>query len=88
MKPVTIKFSMIILLLLFVPFLDSCTSERSREPSRDGASISALMASMNIQPIPSPSEAPDFELFSVKGERVSFKQYRGKVVLLSFWTTW
>jgi peroxiredoxin len=43
---------------------------------------------MNIQEISKPAKAPEFELLSVTGERVSLKQYRGKVVLLSFWTTW
>ena len=33
-------------------------------------------------------EAPPFELQSVTGETVSLNQYRGKIVLLSFWATW
>jgi len=30
--------------------------------------------------------APDFELESLTGEKVSLSQYRGKVVILNFWT--
>jgi cytochrome oxidase Cu insertion factor (SCO1/SenC/PrrC family) len=33
-------------------------------------------------------KAPPFELQSITGETVSLNQYRGKVVLLSFWATW
>jgi peroxiredoxin len=47
-----------------------------------------LMAGMNIQHITHSDSAPDFELLSVKGERISLSQYRGKVVLLNFWATW
>ncbi|MBI4849057.1 MAG: redoxin domain-containing protein [Nitrospirae bacterium] len=46
------------------------------------------MQSMNMKPFAKPVMAEDFELTSVKGEKVRLSQYRGKVVLLSFWTTW
>lgn len=32
--------------------------------------------------------APDFELKDLEGKRVSFKDFKGKVVLLNFWATW
>jgi peroxiredoxin len=34
------------------------------------------------------SEAPDFVLKSVSGENVRLSEYRGEVVMLSFWATW
>lgn len=34
------------------------------------------------------SQAPDFSLRTLSGERVKLSDYRGKVVLLSFWATW
>ncbi len=33
-------------------------------------------------------KAPDFSLENLKGEKVTLKEYRGKVVLLDFWATW
>ncbi len=32
--------------------------------------------------------APDFTLYSLKGERVTLSQLRGEKVLLNFWATW
>jgi len=32
--------------------------------------------------------APDFSLKDLSGRAVSLSQYRGKTVLLGFWTTW
>ncbi|MGP4081730.1 peroxiredoxin family protein [Pseudalkalibacillus sp. R45] len=33
-------------------------------------------------------EAPDFTLQNLDGEEVSLSDYRGKTVILNFWTTW
>ncbi|UCF80234.1 MAG: TlpA family protein disulfide reductase [Acidobacteriota bacterium] len=35
-----------------------------------------------------PLPAPEFEIKDVEGKPLSLKQYRGKVVLLTFWATW
>lgn len=35
-----------------------------------------------------PVTAPDFRLQKVTGDEVSFSQFKGKVVLVNFWTTW
>ncbi|WP_408009612.1 peroxiredoxin family protein [Pseudalkalibacillus sp. A8] len=33
-------------------------------------------------------EAPDFTLQNLGGEKISLSDYRGKTVILNFWTTW
>lgn len=42
----------------------------------------------HIQSLKQYKPAPDFELLNLKGERVSLKSLRGKVVVLDFWATW
>ena len=32
--------------------------------------------------------APDFSLPDMEGKKVSLSEFRGKVILLNFWTTW
>jgi hypothetical protein len=46
----------------------------------DNFSIPELMDALNIYHVEEPWEAPDFDLDSL--------EYRGKHVLLTFWTTW
>ena len=50
--------------------------------------MAALMASMSIQQLPEPVTAPDFNLLSLAEEEIKLSEHRGKVILLSFWTTW
>ena len=35
-----------------------------------------------------PVQAPDFELATLEGDRVSLSEHRGKAVMINFWTTW
>lgn len=42
----------------------------------------------NLTPLPEPVTAPDFTLEDMDEEKHSFKELRGKVVLLNFWATW
>ncbi|RJQ22389.1 MAG: hypothetical protein C4560_02370 [Nitrospiraceae bacterium] len=90
------KYLHIIITIIFLfSSVTACAKEKSKEtkagPGSDTPAhtrIAELMASINIRHFTQPTVAPDFQLPSVKGERVSLNQYRGKVVLLSFWTTW
>ena len=74
----------------------SCQIDKTDKPGKDTSSagpkldsnIADLIASMNLYAFNEIVKAPDFELMSVKGEKVSLGQHRGKVVLLTFWTTW
>jgi len=50
--------------------------------------MSRLFSTLGIQEIKKRKEAPGFTLFNLKGKKVSLKDYRGKVVLLNFMTTW
>ncbi len=50
--------------------------------------VSDLMKAADIFPIADLQKAPDFDLLSLDGRRVQLGRYRGKVVLISFWTTW
>lgn len=39
-------------------------------------------------PITKGAQAPNFQLQDLQGSEVEFATFRGKVVILSFWTTW
>jgi cytochrome oxidase Cu insertion factor (SCO1/SenC/PrrC family) len=92
-------FSYFIVLILLLPLLQSCQKDQTERS--EGASkkvlpgeahvdnrVAELLASVDMRHFTDPVKAPDFELNSVEGERVSLSRYRGKVVLLSFWATW
>ncbi len=57
------------------------------EESQTG-SIKNLLESMNMYYFKDPVKAPGFELSSVDGKLINLEQYRGNVILLSFWATW
>ena len=54
----------------------------------DNNYVAELVKAMDMHYFSDPVKAPEFELASVKGGRVSLSQHRGNVVLLSFWATW
>jgi cytochrome oxidase Cu insertion factor (SCO1/SenC/PrrC family) len=90
-------FTSLILLLLFAGTY-ACTRSKTETPPKTGshgdssntgkASISGLLASMDMYYFSKPVQAPDFELLSLDGKKISLNQYRGNVILLSFWATW
>lgn len=73
-----------------------CDKKQDFEPSFTDRStgamidtdIAKLLSSINMYSFKEPIKAPSFELPSINGENVSLSQFQGKVVLLSFWTTW
>ncbi len=88
----SIAIFIFILLIGFLGGLKEATGAHpeSKDISRSipDPEISKLMASMNIQQLQQPITAPDFKLTSIGGEQVSLNNYRGNVIILSFWATW
>ena len=87
-------FTIIISLLAAATY--SCQMDKTDKPDKQISSagtkldsnIADMISSMNLYTFDDVIKAPDFELLSLKGEKVSLGQHRGKVVLLSFWATW
>ncbi len=83
-------------ILLLTAGMYSCQKEERESTSGKGVSgskgpdnrVAELLASLNMHHFTEPVKAPDFSLNSVNGEKRTLAQYRGKVVLLSFWATW
>ena len=56
-----------------------------------GALLTLLIGSTGAVPAAAQltgSEAPDFVLKSLSGENLRLSEYRGEIVMLSFWATW
>ena len=72
------------LLLCFIALTFGCDSQKSDEvesrllPGVDKSIIDVAAGKL----------APEFKLRNLKGEKVSLKDYRGKLVLINFWATW
>ena len=58
---------------------------------RSGAALVALLLAAGTVPAATAlkgAEAPDFVLKSFSGKNLRLSEYRGEVVMLSFWATW
>jgi hypothetical protein len=74
----------------------SCQMDKTDKPDKEISSsgiklesnIADMISSMNLYKFNEIVKAPDFELMSIKDDKVSLSQHRGKVILLSFWATW
>ena len=47
-----------------------------------------LFSKAGLQPIKEKKKAPDFSLENLEGRKVELKDFKGKVILLTFWATW
>lgn len=52
------------------------------------AESSNYALNMGVQEYSKPLEAQDFTLKDIDNNKISLKDYRGKVVMLNFWATW
>jgi len=52
------------------------------------ATGSQLQAGQGLTPLAGAGPAPDFELVDTDGKLHRLSDYRGKTVILNFWTTW
>jgi len=51
-------------------------------------SADSPLSAAGIYTLEKKPDAPDFAIEDVQGRQVQLKDFRGKVVLLFFWTTW
>ncbi len=91
------KLQVICFIFILTIAISACANENQSKISTETtipaeenqvSNIADLLASMNMYHFKEPVPAPDFELTSVNRKKVGLTQYRGDVVLLSFWTTW
>ncbi len=78
----------IILLIVICIVLAYFYLSYMEEKGREDLDYETLYFSLGIQRIDPPQKAEDFTLRTLEGERVSLKDYRGKVIFLNFWATW
>lgn len=81
------KFTILIGLFICLGFLAwkiPSTTEQSKEQ------VEAMKATMTAVPVIAQigKPAPDFKLQALSGNDVRLSDYRGKTVVLNFWTTW
>jgi thiol-disulfide isomerase/thioredoxin len=50
--------------------------------------VEGLFSKIKIQPVRDKKMAPAFSLDGLSGRRFELKQFKGKVVFLTFWATW
>ncbi len=53
-----------------------------------GVSIPDLVRMMKMSVPPPAKQAGDFELTTLDGKKARLSSFKGKTVLLNFWTTW
>ena len=81
--------AILIVAAVFMPLVLSISGDgffhrrKSAEPYKKD-----LFARLRIQKFEEPVVAPDFTLKDLKGNQVTLKNFKGRVVFLNFWATW
>lgn len=79
----------ILLIVICIVFAYFYLSYREEKMQREReVEYERLYPSLGIQRVDPPEEAEDFTLKTLKGETVSLKDYRGRLIFLNFWATW
>jgi hypothetical protein len=60
----------------------------SQEGLLHAAELQESMTALGLTAVPGEVGAPELRLPDVQGTLVNLQAYRGKVVMLYFWTTW
>ena len=80
--------SQIAIFLLTFSFLNLATVWGSQDDrKKETPAIKNLLSKLQMQPL-GRIEAPGFTLKNLAGNNVKLSDFRGKVILMNFWTTW
>ncbi len=77
--------------IFVLKYLSKTGHQRESSPPSirvEEADLEELIHYLHIQRVTELREAPGFTLPSLTGKRVSLEDYRGRHLLLVFWTTW
>ncbi len=77
-----------LIVALVVSSLLASLSPASLAASRETGSLDNLLEAIGLKKFEVDVAAPDFTLSDLSGKSVRLSDLRGKVVFLTFWTTW
>ena len=86
MKKLIICFSLII--FAFVVFFFVFLSKQSRLLVAPPVKVLQLLQDAGLAVLNQPAEPNDFTISSLDGRDISFSDYNGNVIILTFWATW